>query len=414
MKFYGFEKISKTLWRDLLTVSISRIVIVLFQLIYLKVYTTQLSTHDLGIYALWCTISYVLSASVFVPIDYYQQSKIYPLRSQGHSLKGLVYFNFKILKWVGIIAVAVVIVVAIFEKILALYITIAVALAVTMYVTIALRGLLNNLEYKHLVSSVQVFEAIIRVALFICLIYLTGKTAVELISSQVIAFIFTSIILIWFCMRKGIFDQGRMIIVNNQEVIKFCLPITIGAILNLVQLQGYRLILAPLGYVEIIGVYFGTTQVGIALMSFFSLIFVQIFTPNIYKTNGEYIKIYLRNALLLIAGVFFIGLIFSHPLVTLATKPEFANKSLLILYGIVAEGGNLLIGGLTIYLIIRGKNKQMLLASFYSTIASLFSIIILHFCELVNIYTIGLPIVISQVSVIIYMFRVYINEVNFK
>jgi hypothetical protein len=169
-------------------ISAARILVVVLQLGYVKLYTTSLSNYSLGIYALWCTISYILNAAVFVPIDYYQQANIYPLRAQGKSLMGLVYFNFNVFKWIGLTSIVVVLTATLFKQTLGLYVAAAAGLAVTTYAANALRGVLNNLEHKQVVALVQALEAFGKIIVLLVLISLTGATALQVIGSQVVTF----------------------------------------------------------------------------------------------------------------------------------------------------------------------------------------------------------------------------------
>ena len=63
--------------KDFLFIAFSRAVIVGAQLVYVKLYSNFLSNHELGLYFFLNTVSYSLNAFLFVPIDYYQQAKLY-------------------------------------------------------------------------------------------------------------------------------------------------------------------------------------------------------------------------------------------------------------------------------------------------------------------------------------------------
>jgi hypothetical protein len=104
------------------------------------------------------------------------------------------------------------------------------------------------------------------------------------------------------------------------------------------------------------------------------------------------------------------SLVFSRPLVMLLTKPEFGEHSLLILYGIIAEGGNLLLGGLSVYMTIKGKTTQMLWGSLLTAVVSLVLTIVIYLIGAINLYTIGLPIILSQAIAVMYMYGVYKKE----
>jgi O-antigen/teichoic acid export membrane protein len=396
-------------WKDTAAILVSRILIALLQLVYVKIYTAHLSNTNLGIFALCCSLSYLLNAAVFVPVDYYQQARIYPLRAEGKSLLGLLKFNITILKWIAIASIAISIVVMQLNGAMVFYFLTAVLLAVTTYIAIALRGALNNLQHKITVALCQSIEAFSRILIFLILANLIGANALQMINAQILAFCISIALMLAYIWHMKLFSIGDADVVDKKSLTIFCYPIAIGALLNLVQLQGYRLILAPLGYLDVIGVYFGTTQVGIAGMSIVALTFSQVYLPKLYKTNGDFIPTYLRYAFFAIAFVFTFSLIFSRPLVMLLTKPEFAENSLLIIYGVTAEGANLLIGGFSVYMTIKNKTNELLWSSIIAGMVSVVATSILHLTGNITLYTIGLPIILSQAIVVAYLYRVYLK-----
>ena len=394
--------------KDLLVVIFSRLIVVIAQLGFVKLYSGKLSAYSIGVYALFGTISYILSATVFIPLDYYQQALIYPLREQGKSLMSLVYFNLKIFKWILLFTIISLPLLFIFnQSTLVIYFILAVMVAVSTYTAGALRGVLNNLEHKQAVAVIQVLEGIGKVGVLYLLFELLGHTAMEVIGTQ----LFVSVLIIpfsiylsfYYLIYKG--DIGEPI--KWKKYLKFAYPIAIGAIINLAQLQGYRLLLAPMGFIEIIGKYFVVSQVGVVGMSIISIIYSQIYIPIVYKTKGGYLQVYLKNALLLISFVFVFSLIFSKALVSLLTKPEYSQYSILILYGILAEGCNLILGALGIYLTIKSKTRQMLLGSVLTATISVMVTYLLYIYNVISIYTIGVPIIMSQLFGVCYMYLIY-------
>ena len=375
---------------------------------FVKLYSSKLSAYSLGVYALFGTISYVLSASIFIPLDYYQQALIYPLREQGKSLMSLVYFNLKIFKWLLLFTLISLPLIFLFLKsTLVVYFALAVMLAVATYTASALKAVLNNLEHKQAVAAIQIFEAIGKVGVLYLLFALLGHTAMEVISAQLLVSILVISFSIYLSCNYLIFKGDIVEPIKWKKFFKFSYPLALGAIINLAQLQGYRLLLAPMGYMEIIGKYFVISQVGVAGMSIISIIYSQIYIPTVYKTKGEYLRVYLKNALFLICFVFVFSLILSKPLVSILTKPEYSQYSILILYGIIVEGCNLLLGGLGVYLTIKSKTKEMLSGLILIALISVVSTCLLYISSFLNIYTIGIPIILSQLFAVCYMYFVY-------
>jgi O-antigen/teichoic acid export membrane protein len=397
----------KLLNLEFIIIAAARIVSALLQLLYLKLYTQSLSNNSLGNFALWCSISYVLNAAIFVPLDYYQQSKIYPFKSSGKSLLSFVFLNLKIFSTIGICTFIFYIIIYKFEN--KYFFICSIFFAIGLYLTTAIKNLLNNLEFKITASLMQPIEVLSRIIIFYALIYYIEASSINLMLSQVISFFIVIAALVVLCKKYRIFSFGIYFPVNIKEILIFCYPISIGSILNLVQLQGYRMVLVPLGYGDIVGIYFGITQVGIAIMGLFSLIYFSIYSPMIYKTQGDYIWKFIKHGSILISSIFFLALIFSSWIIPALTKVEFESNSSLIVYGVIAEGGNLLIAGLSIYLTIINRPTGVLVATSCAALASLVVICALHGFNLINVYTIGLPIVMSQIIAFVLLYKYAIN-----
>jgi len=177
-------------------------------------------------------------------------------------------------------------------------------------------------------------------------------------------------------------------------------------------MQGYRVLLAPLGYIEIMGLYTTVANVGQSGMNAASVIYSQLFVPNLYKTNGKDIFGYTKMALGIILVVILVSTFFSKEIVALLTNSFFSQYSYLIFYGILAEGSNMIIGGLSIYLTIHNLTAKTIVASWIGLITFIVSFGLLYFLNIFSVWTIGLPIVLSQLSVVIYM--IYLVFYKFK
>src|ERR1700693_408497 len=139
------ELLKKT---TIIEISIVRVIIVIAQLLFLKIYTHYTSVHELGIFYFLLTISYSLNAFLLVPLDYFQQSQLYKLKSDGISLKSFYQINVWVLKLI----LALLIfgsAVCIFIKPDFCYILILIILyALSTYFGNLLRGIINNLEKR--------------------------------------------------------------------------------------------------------------------------------------------------------------------------------------------------------------------------------------------------------------------------
>ena len=393
--------------KDLVFVSLSRAVIVGAQLIYVKLYSNFLSNHELGLYFFLNTVSYSLNAFYFVPIDYYQQSKLYSLVRSHVSLQSLVLFNRKCLIFaaVGILAAAPML--GLVHGEYATYTLLAGALSISIYLGTALRGALNNLEHRGFIAAVMASEAILKVALFYVFVMVLPRQATTLVLSSIAALLIALIPVILLAKRLPEFTSGSIERINSSDVLRFGYPVSIGAAVNWIQLQGYRMILVPLGFAETVGIYATVSGIGNAGTTAASSIFGQIFLPKVYKSSGGYTKTYLRHALLLVVGICVLCSIFSNLIVTLLTKEEFRKYSWLLLYGVIAEGGNFLIGALSVQLTITNHTKKLINATMVGLVSVAGIFFALFVLKMVTIYTIGLPIVLSQILVTLYLYVIF-------
>jgi O-antigen/teichoic acid export membrane protein len=392
--------------KDLLFIAFSRAVIVGAQLVYVKLYANFLSNQELGLYFFLNTVSYSLNAFLFVPIDYYQQSKLYGFVRSHISLKSLVAFNKRCLIVVAAAILLLAVILGFIRSKYAVYALLAGTLSVATYIGNAMKGALNNLEHRGFIATVTAAEAILKVLLFYAFIFFLPRQATTLVSSTIAALGVALIPLFWMTTTLSAFKSGAIEHIHAKDVLKFGYPVSIGAVVNWVQVQGYRMILVPLGLAEMVGIYATVSGIGTAGTAAASAIFQQVFMPKIYKSSGTYIKTYLRDALLLIVGILVMCAVFSKLIVILLTKEEFRQFSWLLLYGVVAEGSSLLIGALSVQSTITGQTRKILVATFIGLLSFAASFGAFLVLKLVTLYTIGVPIILSQILVALYLYTV--------
>ncbi|MFD2285475.1 hypothetical protein GJU39_19200 [Pedobacter petrophilus] len=390
----------------ILEVGIVRIFVVLLQLLFLKAYSNHSTLYELGLYYFLFTLSYSLNAFVLVPLDYFQQSQIYKLKENGYSLKSFYAVNIWVLKLTGIILFLAVSIGYFINPNYSLVALIIIVLALSTYLVNFLRGLINNLERRRMAIYSLLLENGLKVGLyFICIHYFTSSSTIILIS-VLSASILSFCLLIFLVTGFEEFKRAKIQIFKPSDIFKFSYPISLGAVVNWIQLQGYRMILVPFGLVEIVGVYATVSNVGTNGMNAFSTIYSQLFVPNLYKSQGKYLKTYLIYALLSIVGILAISYFLSDFIVLILTKNDFVKYSTLILYGIIAEAGNFLIGALLIYLTIHNLTSASLKSTITGLIVFLITFFGLYYSGHINVFTIGIPIVVTQI--VITMYLVYI------
>lgn len=395
---------------DVVLISIARLAIILGQLGYVKLYSNQLSNFELGTYFFLLTVSYSLNAFLLIPVDYYQQSKIQNLWKTQKSLRVFLVFNKKILSFISLATLVVAGVDGIFRPDDFFAIITAGAMAMLIYANQALRNTLNNLEHKKLTAGSMVAEALLKMVLFWAFLKFMPAKGITLLFSGVVALLLVMLFLIWRAHKLKLFAISEAMQVEKLEFSKiwhFCLPISMCAVFNWIQLQGYRLILVPLGYTEIVGIYSTVSNIGTAVMSASSAIFSQLFVPKIYQSEGSYTRTYIRNALLLVVAVMLGTFVFSDLMVVLLTKESFVKYSWLIFFGIIAEAGNFLIGAFSIHVTLTGATKTMLKSSIFGVVFMALAFLGIYYFSTIRVETVGLPIIVSQIAIVLYMYLIF-------
>jgi O-antigen/teichoic acid export membrane protein len=354
-------------------------------------------------------VSYSLNALIFVPLDLYQQSRIYSYKENNISLRSFFPINFRIFQIIALLSVILVCFLLFFKPDYITFVFLTVILAIELYLTTTLRNLLNNLEFRKIVSLTVVIEISLKIATFLIMTHYFGPTAILLLLSGIFSFLPVILVLAITSKRFHIFPTENMKRIPIRELFHFSYPISIGAVLNWLQLQGYRMLMVPLGFADMVGIYSTISNIGMSGMNANTIVFGQMFAPFVYKSSGKYTSKYIRNAFLLIVGVFLIGFLFSDLIVTILTKHDFVKYSKLICYGVIVEGGNLLCGGFGMYFTIKNKTLLGLGAGIFALIAVIATFGILYFFHSLSVYTVGLPLVISQIFICFYSLYLFLK-----
>lgn len=384
-------------------IALIRFLVVIIQLVFLKVYTNYTSIYELGIYYFLFTVSYSLNSFLLIPLDYFQQSRLYSLKQDHVSLRSFYGLNLWVLKLSAIMLISAELVCYILNPEYCFRIVIIVALGLSNYMVTLLRGIINNLERRRQAIYCLMIESVLKIVFFFALIRLWAPSAMVILVTLLAASLATLGVLVLLVRRLPEYRTGEIREYTKKEVALFSYPISISAVINWIQTQGYRMILVPLGLVEIVGIYGTVANVGNSGMNAYSTVFQQLFVPNLYKTHGKFIATYMRNAILSILFVLICGYALSGYIIKYLTKPELVKYASIIVYGILAEGGNFLIGALTIYLTIHNVTKITIRSSITGLITFFVSFFALYLMGRVNVFTIGMPIVVTQMVITLYL-----------
>ena len=369
---------------------------------FIKIYTNNLATEEIGKYFYLVTLSYIMNALIFVPVDYYLQARL-ALHGKVIPVGGLLKIN----KIVCLMALALCVIFCLpllylgkvqQADIPGIYIT-----ALLLYLCNFSRGLLNNRGHKVFVVSMLVFEGAAKVGLFILVSKLIVATAGTLLYTSVLALLLEVLIILLYSSRKIAYswlDEG---IENYKTVFRKSYALSIGAICNLVQLQSYRLTYVWAGVPATAAIYVVVTNLGSSGMAAISSVYSQIFLPKVYSTKGEFTLTYIRNALILTLIVLVGAALTGKYLLLFLTKNDYVEYAQAIGFGVLVEAGNLVIGAATVYLMLNNAAKATIFCNVFATIISVVGgCIALHYWP-ENAFAIGIPIALSQILITIFL-----------
>jgi O-antigen/teichoic acid export membrane protein len=380
-----------------------RAVAIIGQMGVVKLYTHYLLPAQLGQYFFFLTVSYSLNALIFVPMDYFQQAEVFRLKASGNSLGGLLHLNAKLLSGVATILIIGVIGLALIHPALLSAFCVSAIYALVLYLSTALKTFLNNQEEQVFVVMMLIAEIPIRLIAFTGIAKLGSAGSLSPIVSTAAA-----LLIVGLCGLPRLRSHlkrfpGQEKPVKLQTILKFAVPISCSAVLNWLQLQGYRLVLVPLGYIEAVGFFATTAAIGNAGMNGAATVYQQIYLPRIYQTAGSYLRTYLKGAVAVVAFVLFIGLVLRVPIVRLLTNASFVGFAWLIGFGILIEAGNFIIGALVVQLSIDNNTVAQVKANIYAVLSVSLLFWFLRAANNLTVFTIGIPLVMAQIIVIVFL-----------
>ena len=387
--------------------SISRVLVIVFQLANVKLYTNYLGAEHLGIYFFLLAVSYSANALLFVPVDYYQQANLAKVIAVSGGARSLLEFNGRLAGLYLFLSLCIVLICVAIKPDYAVYASLVVVLAFALYVVQALRNTLNNLEYRNCVSVSFIQEAVVKVFAFLVLVKFFEADEVLLIDAWLIALAVSGSYLFYMTYRHRIFHPASVEKINAKDVFIFSYPFSIGAVCNWLQLQGYRLVLVPLGFAAEVGVFATLSSIGSAAIGAVSLIYTQQFTPLLYKTAGQYTTKYLKGAVAVLVSVAIVSFVVGEFVVSLLTRPEFVPHWELLLFGVLADGANLFIGALAIHVTLKDDTRKLIYSSVLGLVLMAVCLGILYWTTTISISTIGVPLLFSQWVVVACMCLMY-------
>jgi O-antigen/teichoic acid export membrane protein len=246
-------------------------------------------------------------------------------------------------------------------------------------------------------------EASLKLVLFIALVSGGQASADMLIASNVVALACELLIILYFFYSYEKFDFSATDRASNRDLVSFCYPISISAVCNWIQLQGYRLVYVWFGHPDIAGLYATVSNIGSVGMSAGSQIYAQLFQPRIYQSKGLFIKTYLIAAFCISAialasyaalGPFILGIL---------TKGDFKIYYKLMLFGVLVEACNLMIGAITAFSGLIKRTNVLVKANLIGVLISVSVMAIALYFDASNFYLIGTSLGLSQLAVLFFL-----------
>jgi len=381
-----------------------RILSIGLQLAYVKSYTHYLSVTELG-YSFYLTaLSYALNALILVPADYYQQARLSAYHN-AFPVRSVLALNARIMLATGVFTGTIGVPIWIAGKLSFVDLLLILWLALFLYFSTSLRNYLNNRGHSLFTGWMLFIEAALKVVSFLLLFFLGASPIHAFVLSTIIAFLIEVLGLVIFfymrvpCTQDAASDLGFKSLLRTSSAVSF------SAICNWCQLQGYRVVYVWVGLPEIAGLYAAVSNLGTLGMNASSTVFSQMLLPKVYSSKGTYIFQYLKYALMLcfviLLGYFLLGKVLLYVL----TKKAFEPYSSLMLFGILVEAGNFLVGAASIYFTIRRTVFHLVAANIAGLFAACLGIAACIVWRPQNYYFLGAALALSQVVVCAMLFE---------
>ena len=392
--------------KNMLVASI-RILSIITGLFYIKYYTNNLSIAQIGIFFYLGTLSYILNALVFVPIDSYMQARISNIEKLPYiALKNLII---KALLTALFMCVLLSLPLVLMGHLSPSEVPLLYLMAAFLYLCTSIRNLLNIRGYLTFSTSMVLFESLARLIVFIFFSAIFEASAQALLLSSIVALFIEFIILFYWALKVlplsflSVRLDGPFTILKSTTLLAGC------AVSNTVQLQSYKLILPSAGYLNTSGALGVVSNIGAVAMSSCAQVFSQLFTPRLYKSNGASVNEYVGWGSLMALMVLIIGLLLSNFLVLNLTKSDYLPYASLIGVGVVIEASNMIVGAYSIYLLLHGKIRPLFLIQLIGALLSLVGCFISIIWFPYSPVYVGLVIAGSQILVV-FLLMIYIYD----
>lgn len=374
-----------------------RLLSVLAGLAYVKYYTNALSLEQVGAFFYLGTLSYVLNALVFVPVDSYMQARLSILEAlPWRALLRLA--SVTLLVALGICVTLSLPFIAM-DLLATRDVPLLYGLAALLYLCSSLRNLLNIRGQGTFAASMIVLESVARLFAFILAVWAVGASARSLLCSSIFALAVELVLLLWQARRSLPLSDDMQALDRPAHVLRTTSALAGGAASNTVQLQAYRVIFPAAGHSNTAAALGVTANIGAVAMSACAQVFSQLFLPRLYQSRGASITQYVWGGAAITIGLLLIVLPFSNFIVRHLTHAEYVPYAGAIGVGIVIEACNMVIGAYSVYLTLHGRAGVLFLFQLGGAVLSLTGCLALLFQAPASPFALGLVVAVSQLAV---------------
>jgi O-antigen/teichoic acid export membrane protein len=389
-----------------LNIIILRGIGIIFQFAVIKLYALSLQPAEVGRLYFLFTISYVVNGLILAPLDARLQPIALNIWYAKKSLGSLARLHRDLILALLIFAVFCEVTLYFFmPELLGTPIALMLLAWSQFWVSYA-RKYLNNIGEQQISTWLFVLEPAFR-AIFLGGVAYFGQVTVGFaIWSNSIALSLISLgIVTWFWTKGWLRHWDERLALS--PLLKGSIPFSISGALNLLQLQGYRLILVPLGYASEVGIFALVSQFGFTATTSVGAIYTQVAQPAVYRDHEANLGKYLRHLVYLLGMIFLASIIFGPLVIKYATKGGYSNYAPIMLVGVICEGANLLIGAYSIRAAIMGRTGAMAVSAILGGIVFIIAFIYMITLFRVSPWLIGMPMVASQITVVAYLMHYY-------
>jgi hypothetical protein len=376
-----------------------RVTSIALQLVYVKSYTHYLTVVELGYCFYLTALSYSINALILVPADFYQQARFIDYYQAPFPLRSVLSLNQQLLLVAAGFTLLLGTPIWLAGKIHPFDLLLIFSLAVSLYLSTSIRNYLNNRGHNLFTGWMLFVEAFLKVGSFFLFLSVGMAHVNAFVLSTVAAFTLEVLCLAFFFYRRVPCTTAPATHFDFASMLKMSSMVSFSSLCNWVQLQGYRVVYVWFGLVEVAGLYAAVSNLGTLGMNACSTVFSQMLLPRVYSSKGEYIFQYLKYAVLLCGTVVLGYLALGKILLYVLTKKEFEPYANLMVFGILVEAGNLVIGAVSTYFTIHQRTLHLISANIAGLLAAAlgFSICLLRNPH--NLYWLGCVLALSQAVV---------------